>query len=277
MRGSQVPRAVVIALLACLPAMEGVALGSSRVLLATTTSAANSGLLDALLPAFERDTGVHVDYVAVGTGVALKYGENGDVDAVLTHDPEAELAFVRRKFGLARIPFMQSDFVILGPPSDAASIAGCRTAAEAFQRIAAKGAPFVSRGDSSGTHKREREIWRAAGIEPGGRWYVEIGQAMGTCLVMASERGAYTLGDRGTYLARQDALQIAILLEGDPALANSYSIIAVSPDRRPRGNHEGARRLIDWLLSPEGQSRIAGYRVKGRPLFLPVAPPEGKE
>lgn len=262
---------------ACFLALLRVGCGSvdaisapARVLLATTTSVANSGLLDALLPAFEEDTGVHVDFLAVGTGVALKYGENGDVDAVLTHDPEAEAAFVRKGFGVSRIPILQSDFVLLGPSSDPASVKGSSTVTEAFRRIAAREVTFISRGDSSGTHMREREIWKGAGIEPRGSWYLEIGQGMGICLVMASERAAYTLADRGSYLSRRDALRISILFEGDPALVNTYSIIAVPPGRRPQGNSEGANRLIGWLVTPEGQACIGAYQIDGFPPFLPL-------
>ncbi len=266
----------ILAFLCACPREAPLGVSSSRVLLGTTTSAANSGLLDSLLPAFERETGIHVDQLPVGSGVALKYGENGDVDVVLTHDPEAEEAFVRRGFGVSRVPLMYSDFVILGPPTDPASVSGSPTAAEAFNRIAARGMAFVSRGDGSGTHMRERQIWKQAGVAPAGPWYVEAGQGMGTCLMLASEKEAYILSDRGTYVARRDKTSLSILLEGDPILANPYSIIAVSPGRRPGGNHEGALRLIEWLRSPEGQGRIAAFHVGGRPLFFPMETQEDR-
>lgn len=246
-----------------------------RVLLATTTSAANSGLLDLLLPQFEIETGIHVDALVVGSGIALQYGESGDVDVLLTHDPEAERRFVAGGFGLARLPLMSSDFVLLGPRSDPASVAGSLNVEEAFRRVAAREATFVSRGDSSGTHMREREIWRRAGVTPAGPWYLDAGQGMATCLNLASEKSAYTLSDRGTFLALRKQMQLSILVEGDSILANPYSIIAVSPARRRGGNIEGAQRLIEWLRSPAGQQRIGALRIEGEPLFFPLPAGEG--
>lgn len=241
----------------------------SRVLLATTTSTANTGLLDDLLPAFEKSTGVHVDFVAVGSGAALELGKNGDVDLVLSHAPEAEEEFVRDGFGEARVPVMYNDFVVAGPPSDPASIRRARGAADAFGRIAAGRWAFISRGDDSGTHRKELALWDAAGVDPEGTWRIDAGQGMGACLIMAAEMSAYVLSDRGTYLTRAPELGLEILFDGDPALHNPYSAIAVSPSRRPTGNQGGARALIEWLASPEGQDRISRFRFRGEPLFRP--------
>ena len=241
-----------------------------RVLMATTTSTANSGLLDALLPAFEDSTGISVDFVAVGSGAALKLAENGDVDVVLIHAPEEEEEFVRNGYGIERVPLMHNDFVVLGPRSDPASIAGSTSVIGAFSRIAAHGlTAFITRGDESGTHVRERAIWQAAGLAPAGDWYLDAGQGMAACLGIADEKGGYILSDRGTYLAMQDDLEIAILFEGDSLLVNPYSLIAVPPQRRPDGNYEGALRLIAWLTSTDGQERIAAFRVGGEMLFHP--------
>ncbi|MBD3236484.1 MAG: tungsten ABC transporter substrate-binding protein [Candidatus Eisenbacteria bacterium] len=239
------------------------------VRLATTTSTANTGLLDTLLAEFRDDTGIEVHYVAVGTGQALKHGENGDVDAVLVHAPEAEAEFLAAGFGLERVPLMWNDFVIAGPPADRAGIASAATAAGALQRIADSGAPFVSRGDDSGTHKKELQLWRVAGITPRGEAYVEAGQGMGACLTIAAEKEAYILTDRGTHLAMRDDLDLAVLCEGDPLLINPYSIIAIDPQRHADLHHAGAARLIAWLSSPRGQAVIGAYRVGGEQLFHP--------
>jgi tungstate transport system substrate-binding protein len=271
MRGGLVGWRSFLLAFSCFLSQYGPAVaGRPGVLLATTTSTANTGLLDEILPAFEAETGIRVRYVAVGTGAALRLGMNGDADAVLAHDPEAEEAFVRAGHGIARIPVMWNDFVILGPPDDPAGIASERTAAGAFRRIAARGARFVSRGDGSGTHLKELALWRHAGAVPTGRFYAEAGQGMGACLVIADESGSYILSDRATFLARGDSLRLGVLFEGDPVLTNPYSIIAVAPERRPGGNPHGARRLIEWLTSSEGQRRIAEFRANGHRLFHPV-------
>lgn len=255
---------------ACAGPDEGPA-SRERIMMATTTSTAASGFLDAVLPIFEKETGIAVRFIAVGSGAALKHGENGDVDLVLVHSAEAEKAFVRAGFGLARVPLMATDFILLGPDSDPASIRGADRVAEAFTRISRAAAPFVSRGDSSGTHVKEREIWREAGIEPRGAWYLESGQGMGPCLLLADEKTAYTLCDRATYLAWRDKVRLALLLEGDPLLANPYSLIAVAPERRPGGNHRGALRLIAWFTSAHGREVISGFQVNGQALFTPAA------
>jgi tungstate transport system substrate-binding protein len=240
------------------------------VRMATTTSVANTGLLDTLLAVYTKETGIRVDYLAEGTGKALKHGENGDVDLLLVHAPAAEEEFISGGFGVSRVPLMWNDFVIAGPPADPAGIAGTPSAGEAFRRIAAFKAPFVSRGDNSGTHMKEKEIWAADSLAPQGEWYVEAGQGMEACLVMAAEKQAYILTDRGTYLAAVDPKQLALLYDGDPILLNPYSLIEVSPKRYPELNHDGAKRLIAWFTSPETQMRIANYQVKGNRLFHPA-------
>ena len=238
--------------------------------LATTTSTENSGLLAELLPRFTRDTGIPVHVIAVGTGKALRLGRDGDVDVVLVHAPAAEKAFVEAGHGEKRYPVMHNDFVIVGPEADPAGLDEARNAADALSRIARRQALFVSRGDNSGTHKKELALWAEAGIEPGGAWYREVGQGMGKVLQMADQLQAYTLTDRGTWLAYTGRLDLQILLEGDPALYNPYGIIAVSAKRYPDINHDGAQALIEWITDPEkGQKLIGEFRLKGQPLFIP--------
>ena len=237
--------------------------------LATTTSTENSGLLEALLPAFEKQTGYRVHVIAVGTGKALRMARDGDVDVVLVHAPKAEQAFVKEGHGEKRYPVMHNDFVLVGPPADPAGVRSATSAADAFRRIAAVGALFVSRGDDSGTHKKELSLWRAAGIQPHDAWYREAGQGMGKVLQMADEMGAYTLTDRGTWLAMKDHLRLALLYQGDAGLFNPYHIIPVNPARHPRVNHAGALALVQWLTGSEGQARIAAFRKEGQQLFVP--------
>jgi tungstate transport system substrate-binding protein len=237
------------------------------VKMATTTSAANTGLLDTLLPEFEKETGIRVDYIATGTGKAMMHGRNGDVDVVLVHAPEAEKVFVQDGYGVERVPVMWNDFVILGPPEDAAEISISESVAEAMKKIEAARASFISRGDDSGTHKKELAIWKEAEIEPAGDWYIEAGQGMGACLTMANDKQAYVLTDRGTYLSRVDQLELQVVFEGDPSLLNPYAVIAVNPEKYPDTNQSGAQRFIEWMTSPRGQSLIEAYRINGKPLF----------
>jgi tungstate transport system substrate-binding protein len=237
------------------------------VRLATTTSTADTGLLDVLTEAFLKDTGIRVDFIVTGTGQALAHGRNGDVDAVMVHAPEAEELFVREGYGLERIPLMWNDFVISGPPEDPAAISGARDAGEALARVSEAQATFISRGDDSGTHKKELQLWEVAGLEPHGAWYVEAGQGMGACLTMAHEMRAYLLTDRGTYLARSHTLDLEILFEGGDKLVNPYAIIAVDPGRFPSVKYADVQRLIRWLVSSRGQSLIEEYRVDGHQLF----------
>jgi tungstate transport system substrate-binding protein len=241
--------------------------------LATTTSTQDTGLLDELVPLFRTKTGVHVKVVAVGTGQALELGRRGDADVLLVHDPAGEEKFMAEGHGESRRAVMHNDFVLVGPPADPAGVRGAGSAAEAFARVARKQAPFVSRGDDSGTHRKERAVWRAAGVTPKGDWYVEAGAGMGQVLRMAAEKRAYTLSDRGTYLAQRAGLDLAVVAEGDPLLTNPYHVIVVSPDKHPGVHAAAARRLADFLVSPEGQGFIRDFgKVKlGEPLFFPDA------
>ena len=240
--------------------------------LATTTSTDNSGLLGYLLPYFEADSGYRVQVIAAGTGKALRMGRDGDVDVVLVHAPAAEQAFVDAGYGERRYAVMYNDFVLVGPQSAPRAITAANDIIAAMQAIAnSPGALFLSRGDDSGTHKKELSLWRAAGITPAGRWYRETGQSMGRVLQMAGELDAYTLTDRGTWLAYAGQSPLQIVSEGDPRLFNPYSIIAVNPKRYADINHAGAQALIDWLLSPTGQQLIGAFRVDGKRLFTPSA------
>ena len=242
-----------------------------RLRLATTTSTENSGLLAALLPPFEAANNLTVDVVAVGTGQALELGRNGDVDVVMVHAPELEREFVAHGYGVERVELMYNDFVILGPESDPAGIAGGDDAAAAFRRIAEREAAFVSRGDNSGTHTKEKHIWSQAGVSPQGGWYREAGQGMGAVITMANNERGYTLADRGTFLAYRGDIDLRILVEGDPLLFNPYAVIAVNPERHPHVKRGPAQDLIDYLISDRGQGIIADYRVDGEQLFTPDA------
>ncbi len=246
-----------------------------RLKLSTTTSTENSGLLYELLPPFEKQFNVKVDVISVGTGKALELGKNGDADVVLVHARDLEDQFVADGYGVNRRDVMHNDFVIIGPGADPAGINKAKTAAEALKSIAKKKASFVSRGDKSGTHNKELSIWQEAKVKPSGSWYIESGRGMGEVLIMAHEKGAYTLTDRGTYLAfqKEGKIDLPILFEGDPTLFNPYGIIAVNPDRHPSVNYIMAMALIGWVTSPEGQRIIAVYGKGkyGDPLFYPDA------
>lgn len=242
---------------------------ADRLRLATTTSTENSGLLDFLLPVFEERYGIAVDVVAVGTGAALELGRNGDADLVMVHARNLEDRFVADGHGVNRRDIMYNDFVILGPPTDPAGVAGARDAADMMRRIADSGAAFISRGDNSGTHNRERQLWAAAGVTPSGGWYREVGQGMGAVITIANEEEAYTLADRGTYLSYRSDIDLTVVGEGDEALFNPYGIIAVNPANYPDNNYVGAMALIAFLTSPEGQELIGTYRVAGEVLFTP--------
>lgn len=237
--------------------------------LVTTTSTENSGLADYLLTEFTRDTGIKVHMVAVGTGKALAIARNGDADAILVHSKFDEIDFVEQGFGIKRHDVMYNDFIIVGPqPLDNST-----SVTDALNEIANNQALFVSRGDESGTHKKELSLWQQAGIEPESRWYRESGQGMGKSLQMASELGAYVLTDRGTWLAQnanQD-LHLEVVFEGDESLFNPYSAIVISPERHPHVNETAANSLIEWLTSKKGQQMIADYQVQGEQLFFPNA------
>ena len=240
--------------------------------LATTTSVKDSGLLDALLPAFKQRTGIDVGVVAVGTGLALKLAQRGEADAVITHDRQREEAFIEAGHALGRQVFANSDFVVVGPAEDPAGIRGAG-AASAFRRIAQSGALFASRGDSSGTHARELQLWKEAGLprpaEPG---YVEVRAGMQTTLQFADEKDAYTLTDRATYLAHRERLRLAVLVEGDPLLGNDYAVMVIDPKKHPEADRERAQAFADWLFSDEARAIISGLRRGGESLFhLPPA------
>jgi len=243
----------------------------SPLRLATTTSTANSGLTEYLLPRFTEDTSIEVHTIAVGTGKALRLGREGDVDIVLVHAITAEEEFVNKGFGVDRVEVMYNDFVILGPDSDPANIRNSASVGEVFSRIFENQQAFVSRGDDSGTHKRELALWQNAGRTPGGTWYREVGQGMGKTLQIANEFGAYTMADRGTWLAYRDKLELHLLYENDPPLHNPYGIIAVNPKLHADVNYAGASELIKWITSSKAQNLIANFRIKGAQLFVPSA------
>ncbi len=246
------------------------------LILATTTSTENSGLLAYLLPDFEQQYNARVGVVAVGTGQALKLGEDGNADVLLVHARAREDAFMDAGHGVRREDVMYNDFVIVGPVGDPAGVRGLASAAEAFQKLAQSQATFVSRGDDSGTHTKEKAIWQAAEIEPAGDWYISAGQGMGAVLTMADEQQAYTLSDRATYLARTlEGIDLEILVEGDPVLFNPYGVIAVNPDKGSHIKADLASGFIDWLISVPTQERIAQFGVDdfGSPLFTPDSEP----
>ncbi len=246
--------------------------GGQSIILATTTSTQDSGLLDVLLPDFTAETGIGVDVIAVGTGQSLKLGEDGNADVVLVHSRAAEDAFMAAGHGVRREDVMYNDYVLVGPADDPAGIAGSASAAEALGKIAAAEAPFVSRGDDSGTHNKELSLWGAAGVEPAGDWYVSAGQGMGAVLTMAQEQLAYTLSDRATYLAvLKEGSDLAILYEGDEAMFNPYGVIAVNPEKGPQIKNDLANQFIDWLISVPTQEKISQFGVEefGQPLFTP--------
>ncbi len=246
--------------------------GNNHVLkLATTTSTENSGLLQYLLPVFERDTGYKVHVIAVGTGKALRMGRDGDVDVVLVHAPAAEQKFVDDGHGVKRVGVMYNDFVIVGPADDPAAASKSSSGKEALGRIAKNKAVFISRGDDSGTNKKELSLWKEAGIKPLEPWYREAGQGMGKVLQIAGELSAYTLTDRGTWLAFKNKSPLRIVYQGDPALFNPYGIIAVNPARYPDINFTAAQALIKWITSPAGQQLIGNFSVADSQLFTPSA------
>lgn len=244
------------------------------IVVQSTTSTQNSGLFDYLLPMFTAKTGIEVRVVAVGTGQAIKNAANGDGDVLLVHAKSSEEAFVAGGNGVERFDLMYNDFVIVGPASDPAGIAGTSNAAEALQAIAASGATFASRGDDSGTHKAELKLWQAAGVDPttaSGEWYRETGSGMGATLNAAAGMGAYTLSDRATWVAFENKGDLEIVTQGDAALFNQYGVILVNPEKFPNVKVDQGQQFIDWLLSDEGQAAIAAYQVDGQQLFFPNA------
>jgi len=263
---------VLVALLwiAGIWALAAQAAEPARLRLATTTSTENSGLLAYILPDFEKKYDLKVDVIAVGTGAALKLGEKGDADVVLCHAPDLETAFVNSGFGIDRKAVMKNDFIIIGPAKDPAKIKPAKDAVAAMTKIKESGALFVSRGDNSGTHQKEKALWAKVGAKPD-KNYLEAGQGMEQVLIMANEKKAYTLSDRGTYLAFADKIALKILFEHDPLLDNPYSVIAVNPQKNPNVKAKEAQLFIAWITSPEAQAKIKSFQMHGQVLFWPTA------
>jgi tungstate transport system substrate-binding protein len=248
--------------------------GPTEVILATTTSTYDSGLLDVLVPEFEKGTDYNVKVIAVGTGQALAMGGRGDADALLVHAPSSEKELVDSGAAINRRLVMHNDFVIVGPEDDPAGIEGMTLAAEALAAIHDAGATFISRGDDSGTHKREMSLWNGAGLDPEGQsWYEQSGQGMGATLQIANQKDAYTLSDRGTYLAQSKNLNLVVLVEGDPLLLNVYSVMQVNPERFDLVNGPGGEAFVEFMISEKVQEIIRDFRVEefGEPLFIPDA------
>jgi tungstate transport system substrate-binding protein len=239
--------------------------------LSTTTSTENSGLLGYLLPSFEQKYGIKVNVISVGTGKALELGKNGDVDVTLVHARQLEDKFVAEGWGIDRRDVMYNDFIVVGPASDPAHVKGERDVIGAFKKVASSNVKFISRGDNSGTDVMEKSYWQTAGAKPAGTNYVSAGLGMGEVLNMASEMKAYTLTDRATYGAYKAKTGLAILVEGDKRMFNPYGIIAVNPEKHKGINYKGAKQLIEWITSPEGQAKIAAFKPAGEQLFFPSA------
>jgi tungstate transport system substrate-binding protein len=245
-----------------------------NIILSTTTSTQDSGLLDVLLPVFEKKTGYFVKTIAVGSGQAMAMGQKGEADVLLVHSPEAEKKFVAEGYGINRRIVMHNDFILVGPAEDPAKIKGSKAAVENFKKITSAGALFLSRGDKSGTHAKELAIWKAAGVNPEGqKWYQQTGLGMGQTLNVASEKKGYTLADRGTYLALKKNLRLDILAEGDAILLNVYHVIEVNPAKWPKVNTAGAKAFADFMVSKEVQDIVKTFGVDkfGSPLFFPDA------
>jgi tungstate transport system substrate-binding protein len=244
------------------------------VTVASTTSTEESGLFGYLLPAFTKETGIQVRVVAVGTGQALKIGERGDCDVVFVHDAPSELAFVEHGFGIDRREVMYNDFILVGPKSDPAHVDGGKDIVVALQKIAKAKAPFVARGDDSGTSKAEVRLWKEAGTDPktvGGGWYRDTGSGMGPTLNTAAAMDGYTLSDRGTWLSFKNKQNLTIVVEGDRRLFNQYGVMLVNPAKHPHVKQDLGREFIDWLISTDGQKTIANYKINGAKLFFPNA------
>ncbi|MDR2744612.1 MAG: extracellular solute-binding protein [Desulfovibrio sp.] len=270
---------------------------AETIKMSTTTSTRDSGLLDFLLPEFTKDTGITVQVLAKGTGAAIRDGMDGNVDVLFVHDPAREKKFVDEGFGTKRYEVMHNDFVLVGPAGDPAGVKGDRSVLSAFKKIAAKGSPFISRGDDSGTHAKELSLWKQSGVPltqkgykvkdatlnfetPEGSWYLSIGQGMGKTLMMAEEKQGYALADRGTFIQQKygktPPVALEILVEGDRGLFNPYGVIPVNPKKYPSVKIEPATRFAEWLVSPKGQQIIARYKLEGKQLFFPDAIPNAK-
>jgi tungstate transport system substrate-binding protein len=264
-----------LAILAAMTLFPGCEQTTERkdVILATTTSTQDSGLLDVLVPLFEEQAGYRVKTIAVGTGEALAMGKRGDADVLLAHAPAREKEVVAAGFAVNRRIVMHNDFLIAGPEADPAGIHGSDNGAESVAKIAEAGARFTSRGDNSGTHFREMSLWKAAAVEPEGDWYISVGQGMGATLIFASQKDAYVLTDRGTYLALKERTGLVPHVEGDPLFLNVYSVMEVNPERFPRVNHAGAKAFSEFIRGLEAQEIIREFGVEafGQPLFIPDA------
>jgi tungstate transport system substrate-binding protein len=265
---------VLLASLVVLQATEAAQPAQKNVILATTTSTQDSGLLDVLIPMFEKKTGYFVKTIAVGSGQAMAMGAKGEADVLLVHSQAAEKKFMADGNGVERRIVMHNDFIIVGPPSDPARIKGTKKATDAFKKIAASGSIFTSRGDNSGTHAKEKDIWKTAGVKyEGEKWYQQTGLGMGQTLAVAAEKKTYTLADRGTYLALKKGLGLDILVEGDGILLNVYHVIEVNPKKWPKANFAGGKAFADFMVSKEAQAVIKTFGVEkfGSPLFFPDA------
>ena len=245
---------------------------TKTIILATTTSTQDSGLLDVLIPIFEKNTGYFVKTIAVGSGQAMAMGQKGEADVLLVHSPAAEKKFVAEGYGIHRRLIMHNDFIMVGPPGDPAKIKGIKAASEAFKKIASAQALFLSRSDKSGTHTKEMDIWKAAGVKPEGeKWYQQTGLGMGQTLSVTAEKKGYTLADRGTYLALKKNLGLDILVEGDAILLNIYHVIEINPAKWPKVNAAGGKAFADFMVSKETQDIVRTFGVDkyGSPLFFP--------
>ena len=268
------PMWLLSAALLAAPFIPTASTAETFIIVASTTSTKNSGLFDHILPLFEKKTGIQVRVVAVGTGQAIRMAQNGDADVLFVHHRPSEETFVAEGFGVKRFDVMVNDFVVVGPDDDPAHIAGMTDAAKALEKIALARAPFVSRGDDSGTHKKELALWRAAGVDvvqASGSWYRETGSGMGATLNTASAMQGYALADRGTWLSFRNRAGMRVLVEGDRRLFNPYGVILVNPERHPYVKADLGREFIAWLISPEGQAAIGTFRINGEVLFKPNA------
>lgn len=265
---------VSVVALSALGVSTGPGAADRFITVASTTSTENSGLFDRILPIFSARTGIGVRVIAVGTGQAIRIARNGDADVLLVHHRPSEQAFVDQGFGVKRYDVMYNDFIIVGPRSDPAGVREAGTVTDALRRIAQSRSLFISRGDDSGTHKRERALWRDADLTPGrdsGSWYLEVGAGMGATLNIAAAKRGYALSDRGTWLSFAGKGELTVVSEGQPPLLNPYGVILVNPARFPHVKAREGQMFIDWLLSPEGQQAIGDYRIGSEPLFIPNA------
>ena len=248
---------------------RGLSAETQRLRLSTTTSTENSGLLSVLHPPFEKKYNTRISVIAVGTGKALRLAENGDVDVMLVHAPQAELEFINKGFGVLRLPVMQNDFIIVGPTTDPAKLKQAKDIRSALLRLIKTEYLFVSRGDDSGTHKKENYLWSTLGYKPIGDWYLSVGQGMGPTLIITDNKQAYTLSDRGTYLAYKNKIKLDIVFENDYQLNNPYHVIIVSPEKHPHINFTLAKKYVEFLRSEEAQTIIKNFQIKGETLFTP--------